>query len=293
MKNKLLVLCIILLVPLAVFTKNEEKEFENEQRDVIVNLIDKDTEVKLSLNDYLIGVVGCEMPASFNIEALKAQAIASRTFAYNYLKDNEINISSKAQCFIDDVQMKNKWLDEYNKYYNKIKSVVLSTNNLVIKYDNRIIKSYYYAMSNGKTSNAMPVFNEDLPYLSVVDSSFDENLNNFEVTTSFTYYNFCNLLNINPCSINISDIKRDDTNRVISLSINNKEYQGTNFRTMLSLRSTDFIIEKKEDEILITTKGYGHGVGMSQYGANYLANQGNTYEEIINYYYKNVSIENF
>ena len=148
-------------------------------------------------------------------------------------------------------------------------------------------------MSNGKTSNAMPVFNEDLPYLSVVDSSFDENLNNFEVTTSFTYYNFCNLLNINPCSINISDIKRDDTNRVISLSINNKEYQGTNFRTMLSLRSTDFIIEKKEDEILITTKGYGHGVGMSQYGANYLANQGNTYEEIINYYYKNVSIENF
>ena len=298
MKNKLLILIIIILLPLAIFINNKEEsvaiqEVEEVKKEIVVNLNINDEVINLNLNDYLIGVVGIEMPASFNIEALKAQAIASRTFAYNYLNDYEINISNAAQNYISIEDMKIKWEKDYNEYYNKIKMAVLSTDNEVIKYNDNIIRSYYYAISNGKTEESQAVFNEDLPYLSIVDSSFDESVKNFEVTTSFTYDNFCLLLDINPCNLTINNIIRDNSNRVSKITINNKEYLGTDIRKILELRSTDFNINLLDSNIEITTKGYGHGVGMSQYGANYLANNGYNYQEILKYYYKDVKIENY
>lgn len=283
MNNKLLIFIIIILIIISISIKPKEVLIEHKDIEV---LLDNN---KLSLNEYLIGVVGCEMPASFHYEALKAQVIASRTFAYNYLKDNIININSSAQCYSNNNALKDKWQDNYDKYYSIIKKAVEETNNKVITYQGNIIKSYYFAISNGKTSTALSVFNEDLPYLTNVDSTFDEGVNKYEVTTTFTYDNFCNLLNINPCNITISDIKRDESNRITSLFINNKEYDGITIRKLLGLRSTDFNI-KLLDNIEITTKGYGHGVGMSQYGANYLANNNYSYEEIIKYYYKDVEI---
>ncbi len=283
MNNKLLILIIIILIIITICIKPKEVLIENKDIEV---LLDNN---KLSLQDYLIGVVGCEMPASFHYEALKAQAVASRTFAYNYLKDNIININSSAQCYSNNNALKDKWQDNYDKYYSIIKKAVEETNNKVITYQGNIIKSYYFAISNGKTSTALSVFNEDLPYLTNVDSTFDEGVNKYEVTTTFTYDNFCNLLNINPCNITISNIKRDESNRITSLFINDKEYDGITLRKQLGLRSTDFDI-KLLDNIKITTKGYGHGVGMSQYGANYLANNNYSYEEIIKYYYKDVEI---
>ena len=297
MKNKLLLLIIIMLLPFAIFinTKDNDNNIEDteEVKEIVVNLSKDNEIIKLSLNDYLIGVVGQEMPASFNIEALKAQAIAARTFAYNYMNDDVINIKETAQSYISIDKMREKWGSDYETYYNKIKSAVLDTNNLVIKYDDNIIKSYYYAISNGKSEDSIAVFNEELPYLKVVDSNFDEEVKNFEVTTSFTSDNFCNLLSINPCSINIGNITRDDSNRVSKIIINNKEYLGTDIRKLLSLRSTDFEIKLLDNSVEIITKGYGHGVGMSQYGANYLANNGYSFEEILKYYYKDVEIKNY
>lgn len=294
MKHKLLFLLIIILLPIALLiSKKEEviiKSNENQKEEVIVNLINNNESIKIGLNDYLIGVVGQEMPASFNIEALKAQAVAARTFAYNYYSNGEINIKSSAQNYINLDQMKEKWLNNFSNYYKKIKEAVESTDKEVIKYNGNIIKAYYYAISNGKSENSISVFNEELPYISVVDSSFDENVKNFEVTTSFTYDNFCKLLNINNCNIDISDIKYDESNRVDKIVINDMEYSGVDVRKKLNLRSADFIIEKKQNSIEITTKGYGHGVGMSQYGANYLANHDYNYKEILKYYYKDVEI---
>ena len=294
MKNKLLFIVVVLLVPLALI--NNKKEVTNiveEKKEQRVNLEYNNQVFDLSMNDYLIGVVGCEMPASFNVEALKAQAIAARTFAYNFLVDDTIIITTGAQCYNDIDKLKEKWQEKYDEYYNKISSVVEATNDIVIKYDDKIIKSYYYAMSNGKSEEALAVFNQDLPYLKVVDSSFDSTLKNFEVETSYTFDKFCNLLSINPCEINISDIIRDKSNRVSSININNNIYSGIDIRKKLSLRSTDFDIDTKDNNIIITTKGYGHGVGMSQYGANYLANQGMNYEEILKYYYNDVNIDNY
>ena len=288
MKNKLLILTIVILTIIAVLIKPKEVLIEKEQKEIIVLLEDE----KLSLNDYLIGVVGCEMPASFNYEALKAQAVASRTFAYNYLDNDLIKIKKTVQCYLSNQELQDKWLTNYDKYYNLIKDSVETTNNEVITYNNEIIKSYYYAISNGKTSSPMSVFKEDLPYLTVTDSSFDENVNKFEVTTTFSYENFCNLLTINPCVININNIKRDDSNRISSLFINDKQYDGITLRKLLNLRSTDFDIKLLDKTIAITTRGYGHGVGMSQYGANYLASTGYDYQSILKYYYKDINISN-
>lgn len=292
MKNKLLLVVIILLIPVAVFIKNNDVENEyQEEKKIKVNLSKNNQLYELNLNDYLIGVVGQEMPASFNYEALKAQAVASRTFAYNYLNDDTININDGAQHYISKEEMLNKWENDYDKYYNIIKNAVLETDNEVIKYNNSIIKSYYYAISNGKSEDSLEVFNEEYPYLQVVDSNFDEGVKNFEVTTTFTYENFCLLLSINPCNVLISNIVKDNSDRVSSININDKKYSGIEIRKILGLRSTDFKIILGDDNIDIITKGYGHGVGMSQYGANYLANSGHNYQEILKYYYKDVEIE--
>ena len=294
MRNKLLFLVVVLLIPLTYISYNREIQQETiKEKEIRVNLEYNNQILDLSMKDYLIGVVGCEMPASFNDEALKAQAIAARTFAYNFINNDIIKITTGAQCYLDNNKLKDKWQDDYDTYYNKISNVVNCTNNLVIKYNNEIIKSYYYAMSNGKTEDSLAVFNQNLPYLTIVDSPFESTLKNFEVETSLTYDNFCNLLSINPCEINISNIVRDESDRVESLIINDIKYSGIDIRKKLSLRSTDFNIDTKDNEIVVTTKGYGHGVGMSQYGANYLANQGMNYEEILKYYYNDVDIVNY
>lgn len=292
MRNKLLLLAVVILLFFAIFINNKESSNEKADESIVVYLNKNDNIIELNINDYLIGVVGQEMPASFNDEALKAQAVAARTFAYNYLNDNSINIKDSAQHYIDIDDMKEKWGNDFDYYYNKVRDAVLDTDNEVIKYNDEIIRSYYYAISNGKSEDSIAVFNEELPYLKIVDSKFDENVKNFESTTSFTYENFCNLLSISSCNISIDNIIRDDSNRVYKISINNKEYLGTTIRKLLGLRSTDFSITL-EDDIKITTKGYGHGVGMSQYGANYLANNGYNYQEILKYYYKDVEIKNY
>src|SRR5574344_2087210 len=297
MKNKILIIIIIFLLPIAIYYLFKENNTailkEDEIKNIIVNLNYQDQNLALSLNDYLIGVVGAEMPASFNLEALKAQAIASRTFLLFNLKDNMISTNVSEQAYNTFDELKNKWQDQYDNYFNKVLQAVTATDNLVIKYNNNLIKAYYYAMSNGYTEDPMVVFNETLPYLTVVNSSFDENVKNYSTTTTISYLDFCQALNINCDNFNISNVIKDESGRVKTMEINGQNFDGINIRKMLHLKSTDFAIEKQDDNINITTRGYGHGVGMSQYGANYLANNNYNYEEILKYYYKNVEITTF
>ena len=233
------------------------------------------------------------MPASFEVEALKAQAIAARSYAMN-----KVNSSKKTYDLVTDVsnqvyitqdEMKEKWQSEYDYYYNKIKDAVLETKGLVMKYNDEIISAYYFAMSNGSTEDVSLVFGESKDYLQSVDSSWDENVKNFTVETNITKEEFCKKLDISCNDIIINNIKRSETNRVNEITINNKTFKGTEVRSILNLRSTDFNIEINES-IKITTKGYGHGVGMSQYGANEMAKNGSTYEEILKHYYNNIEI---
>ncbi len=297
MKNKYLIYIVLVLAVVAVFSSrsNSATFYDEDSDQTIVSVYDPETEnvSSLDLEEYVIGVVAAEMPASFHEEALKAQAIAARTYALYKMKhatkDYDVIADVSNQAYINEDKMKEKWKDEFSIYYKKIKEAVLDTKDVVMTYDGEVIISYYFAMSNGNTEDVSSVFGENKDYLKSVDSSWDKSVNNYEVINTFLKKDFCNKLGIDG-DIVVNTIKRTNTGRVETIVINGKSFKGTSFRQLLGLRSTDFDIYIK-DNVKITTRGYGHGVGMSQYGANAMARLGNTYEEILKYYYQNVSLE--
>lgn len=300
MKNKVLLGIIVILsftLVVVVSIKKETNHSFFEEENTIKIKTKENTIEELNIEEYLIGVLAAEMPASFHEEALKAQAVAARSYALYKINNNngnnyDILTDVTNQSYITKEAMQEKWQEDYEYYLTKITKAVQDTESEVMYYDNEIIEAFYFAMSNGKTEDAAFVFNETLPYIKSVESSWDnDSLNNFIVNTTFSKTNFCEKLSISNCSnIIINNIKRTSTNRIESLVINNQQFGGTEIRKLLNLRSTDFEISIDENSVNITTKGYGHGVGMSQYGANGMANAGYNYKDILNYYYNDITI---
>lgn len=282
---KKLTLIVLFLLPIYICSFNNKTTFFS--KNIIVHL--KDKNLYLDLNDYIFGVVSAEMPALFNDEALKAQAVAARSFACSKLTKNIIEISSSIndQVYLSNYELKDKWQENYNFYKNKITRLVNETNNEVIKRNNIILKTYYFSMSNGFTENSNTVFNENT--FNSVESPFEKELNKFEVITIFDENKLLHLLNIP--AIDNFELFYNDTNHVDKVTVMNKTFTGLEFRKKLGLRSTDFIIKKDNNNYLITTKGYGHGVGMSQYGANEMAKKGFNYKEILMHYYQKTNID--
>ncbi len=299
------ILCILVLIipiyALVIPHRNnnfyyEEIKYVSNKDEQVVKLLDSNKVINLSLEDYIIGVVSCEMPASYELEALKAQAIASRTYALekmNVGNTYDLENSTNNQCYHNNEKLKSKWGNNYEKYYNKVKDAVDSTAGSYMTYNGNIIKAFYFSTSNGYTEDVQDVFGSKLDYLSSVESSWDKNNKNFEKTVNFDESEFLKKLNLKDKYVSkIEIISRTKSNRVNELIINNTKFKGTTFRKLLGIRSTDFSIEKKENLIYITTRGYGHGVGLSQYGANEMAKLGYTYDKILKYYYKNIEINN-
>lgn len=303
MKNKILlaVVCILTAILfIVIFSVKEVTSpipvLEGETPIIIRLLNESDNSItEINLEDYIIGVVAAEMPASFEMEALKAQAIAARTFAMYKKNTRNLNydliIGTKDQAYKDNKTLLAQWNVNFFSNYLKIREAVETTKNQVLTYNNEIINAFYFSMSNGYTENCELVFSQDLPYLNSVSSEWDnESLNNYSFTKTISKQEFCSSLEI-PCeTIEIKDVTRSNSNRVLSITINEKTFKGTEVRTKLGLRSTDFTIEIIDDTVNITTKGYGHGVGMSQYGANGMAKAGYTYEQILKHYYQNTEI---
>lgn len=302
MKNKLLLVVALVLTVILIIEINlpkKEKKFLNESK-TQEKIKVKDTTTGLietkDLENYVIGVVAAEMPASFSIEALKAQAIASRSYAYYKMKKSNGNydiISDISnQAYITEEEMKEKWQENYEIYYKKIKEAVDTTKNEIMTYNDEVIEAFYFAMSNGYTEDVLSVFNEDLPYLKSVESKWDnETLNNYIVNTQLSTEEFIQKLGINSKDIVINNQIYDDTGRTKEITINSTIFKGTEFRKLLNLRSTDFQISLKDNIVNITTKGYGHGVGMSQYGANGMAKEGFDCYTILKYYYKDIEFQ--
>lgn len=267
---------------------------DKEEEKTIVKLSYNNDVNNLDLEDYVIGVVACEMPASFNSEALKAMAVAARTYALYKINKNPsyvIKSTTSDQCYIDKNKMKKNWGRNYEKNYNKIKESVNATNNQYMTYKDEIIISFYFSISNGYTENCENVFSQKLDYLVSVDSSWDKEYNYNEKETKIGISTFLKKLNIKDSKINNIKIDRDSTGRISNITINSKKFTGVNFRKLLSLRSTDIDISYDDKNVIIKTKGYGHGVGMSQYGANIMASEGKNYEQIIKHYYSGVNIQ--
>lgn len=249
---------------------------------------------KYELEEYIIGVVGAEMPASFNKEALKAQSVVARTYALKSIKSNkQLTSDNSTQNFKDNNELKKMWGSSYNTYYNKIKSAVLETKGLYLSYNNDYVDAVYHSTSNGNTEDAVYVWGNSVPYLKSVSSEYDNTNKNYNSTITLTYNEISNKLkNSIDSNTKFNIISRTSGNRVKEIEINGTTYSGVEFRKLLNLRSADFSIENNGANVVISTNGYGHGVGMSQYGANGMANNGSSYRDILLHYYTGVSIKN-
>ena len=251
----------------------------------------------IPLESYIVGVLAGEMPIDFDLEALKAQAVASRSYALKrmeYNKDKEYDVVDTIlnQVYLDEEYLKNAWGNNYVKNINKLRKAVNETIDEYLEYNGSIVDAMFFSTSNGYTEDSELVFNFECDYLRSVDSPWDAEVSSAYLTTkTISLTEFYDKLNLSyDKNLNIEIIKRSNTNRILLLKINNQEFSGTDVYNKLSLRSTDFTIELYGDTIKLTTKGYGHGVGMSQYGALGMAKKGYTYEEILKHYYQNVSI---
>ena len=304
MKKILIFTLMIVLIPLLIVgLSNSEKilykikygSINNKVIKVKRNLTNEIIEVPLE--KYVIGVVAGEMPASFNIEALKAQAVASRTYALkksqNQKNDYDVLDNSSNQVYIDYDQMKEKWNNNYESYLKKIEQAVNETKGEVILYNNDLIDAMFFSTSNGYTENSGDVFSTSLPYLVSVKSSWDkEESPVFSSSKEITKKEFLFNLGLDTNqNINITDIKKTGTGRIKNLVINGKTFESSKIRSAFGLKSTSFTIKVDSDKVTFYVNGYGHGVGMSQYGSNGMAKNGYDYKQILNYYYKDCEIK--
>ena len=287
---------------------------DNNIKDVIkVKITSTDEILELSVSDYLKGVVPSEMPPEYDIEALKAQAIVARTYLYNKLgtnahKDSDICDSpSHCQAFytkekILQIWEKSKGYDKQtrDKYMAKIEEAVESTQNIVVTFKGKYIKAYFHACSGGKTENVHNIWGkQDISYLVSVESKGEEAYRNYTSKVSLTISKLQEKLNNDEtlkCSI-VEDggdiveiLSYTDTGRVDKVKIGGIVYTAEKLRILLGLKSTNFTVEYKEGNVVFLVTGYGHGVGMSQVGANYYASQGYTFDRIITHYYTGVDV---
>ena len=280
-------------------TQIEEISLENEKSFKV--LITETDEIKeISANDYIFGVVAAEMPALYSEEALKAQAVAAYTYALRRKQDNKdkgydiTDSPDSDQHYISFDAAKEKWGEKAEEYTAKIKNVVASVEGEYIAFSGEPILALYHSCSGGKTEDAKDVFSQELPYLVSVDSSLDIMDKDYSCEQRFLVQEFSSLLEK---SVNFSgeaagwikEIKHRGNGYVESVTVCDKTFSGTDFRKIFSLRSANFNI-KFDNGFVFSVRGYGHGVGLSQSGAEQMAKQGGTYKEILLWYYKNTEI---
>lgn len=300
MKNKILLSIVVVLLPITIIMLkkqvtplNQDNKESLNKPIIYIDLLINNEKKQIPLEEYLVNVVGAEVPALFDMEALKSQAVASRTFAL-YQENTRGYVTTTDQAYNSLEELQKKWQDNYYTYLKRITDAVNMTKNQVITYNKKLIKSYFYAMSNGYTTTSLSVFNETLPYLNTIMPTADNETNTkFKVTKKVSKDEFCKTLNIACAVLTINNIITDYSNRIETISINKKTYTGIEIRKAFNLRSTDFTITVENNDIIFTTKGYGHGVGMSQYGANAMAKEGSNYKDILEYYYQGVTIEEY
>lgn len=291
----ILVLFIMPLLFRSPFQTTKSEDVSTNDNKCEINITVSETEGPIKLEDYVVGVVAAEMPANFHPEALRAQAIAARTYVLkttNY-GQTEIEPTVAKQVFYDQTVRQNNWQSSFDENEQKIREAVKSTEGEVIVYNDELITAMFHSMSNGMTESAKNYSGNDLPYLQPVASTDFQYATNYETTKTFTLNDWNTKLGVRWSLDNVKQLKitRNDTGRVDKVSMQDEEWTGRDFRTLLDLRSTDFSIDVRGESIIVTTEGYGHGVGMSQYGADALAKQGLSAEKIVEYYYKNTKIE--
>lgn len=301
MKKLITVTLLVTIIPflfVKIFIKTDEIKFKYVTNNIIRVKDEKTNTIsEIPFEDYIKGVVAGEMPATFELEALKAQAVASRSYAMYQMtntKDRDYDVlnTTSNQVYLTDEQLKENWKEEYPEKINKIKTAIAETSGEYLTYNNEVINAMFFSTSVGATENSEEVFVTALPYLRSVVSKWDEESPAYTDTYTFTLEDFYKKLNLEyNQTLKIEVTEKTSTGRTKTLKINEAEINGRDLATKLSLRSNYFDIIQNENNVTITTKGFGHGVGMSQYGANGMAKEGYKYDEILKYYYQNTEIK--
>ena len=309
---------IIFFIPLITFAALDGTEAKNEELHTIppvkkpdeekisVYIEAQDKVENMNFRDYIIGVVAAEMPAVFHEEALSALACAAATFARLKIQNGEKDSASgavissdpkKHQAYISVDEMKKLWDDGFDEYYQKIADAVDKSIAYSITYENELIFPAYHAMSPGITEEAVNVWNDNVPYLVSVESEGDTLSPKYKTVTTFSFDEFREIFEEKGSSFAedittwISAPEYTSAGTLQKIIVGEKAFSGEELREILSLRSSAITVSMTKDGVSLTTKGYGHGVGLSQYGADYLAKQGFTWQEIIKHYYTGVEIE--
>ncbi len=285
--------------------KDNKKESKNDSEEVfrVLDITTGKVE-EISAFDYVVGAVCAEMPATFEPEALKAQAVAAHTYAVRQMEkakvspDKELcgayfsNDSSKYQAYFTENQAKQYYGDEYDEYVKKIRDAVSDVEDEILVYEDEPIIAAFHSMSAGTTESAENVWGSKVDYLVPVESDEDTSAPKYLEEYEYTEDEMRERLEKAFDDIKLekdpsrwfSDISKSKSATVLSVKVGNKTVSGQEIRAALSLRSAAFDIEY-DDGFKITTRGYGHCVGMSQFGANAMAKEGKTYDEILEHYY--------
>jgi stage II sporulation protein D len=259
-----------------------------------------DTE-KIPTEEYLVGSLAAEMNAGYNLEALKAQAVACATFAiYRTQEQGKAAITDSGvgdQAYISDDQRKTKWGSSYDSYEAKLEEAVDAVYGQIITYENKPILAAFHSSNAGLTESAKIVWNDDLPYLQSVSSPGDKLSPDYKTTTTFTPGE------IKTAFDKISGVdfsgkqngwfgaaKQTEAGTVTSVQVGGKELTGQQVRDALGLRSSDFTVGYADGSFKFSVLGFGHMVGMSQYGADFMARQGNDYKTILTHYYPDTDL---
>lgn len=289
--------------------QNEEPAAQEEPSITLYDARNEKT-VSLKLEEYIFGVVGAEMPASFSIEALKAQAVSARTYAAKRLSAcggkpcgrhgaDLCSDSTCCQAWRSRDDLMKQWGQNADFYAAKINEAVQMTAGVVALYGGKPIDALYFSNSGGATEAAQDVFGGDVPYLVSVSSPGEEDSAHYSDSFTYTPKAFVKTLNkaFSKANLKTSDLSgqiailsRSEGGRVTKLKLGDVTITGREFRSALGLPSADFTITPSKNEVRVDTKGFGHGVGMSQYGANAMAKDGATYAEILQHYYTGITL---
>ena len=306
MRKLILFILLILFLPfIIVYCSPSEDTIElklnyGSDRVIRVKRVNGGSIDSIGLEEYIVGVLAGEMPIYFELEALKAQAVAARSYALKrmeYNKDNEYDVvdSIMNQVYLDRDYLKEAWGSSYTSNINKLIRAVNETSGEYLDYDGGIADALFFSTSNGYTENSDVVFSFDVPYLKSVDSKWDESVSSvFHSSITISVSDFLQKMKIsNSDKVVFSDIVKSDTGRVISININGVDFKGMDVYNNLGLKSLDFSLEQVGSNVVINTSGYGHGVGMSQYGALGMAKNGYNYRDILFHYYTGVTIKKY
>lgn len=291
---------------------NENKKIYSNYKIDKLKILDETTGeiIKISMYDYVVGAVMSEMPATYNAEALKAQAVAAHTYAVRLVENQKKfpNESLKGADFKADPSnymgfmtkeiAQKRFGDNYDLYYKKISSAVDQVSDEIMIYNNEPIVAAYHAISGGKTEDASNVWEGGADYLVPVESVGDRLSPGYETNYTFASSELKTLLENNFENIILDKnpekwieiLEISDSGYITKIKLGNIETSGLEFRNALGLRSSNFEYSYKDNVFSFDVLGYGHGVGLSQYGSDYLARQGKTYQEILQHYYKDIEI---